>query len=202
MQKNDKWRVKNKKMTAIVIICLIIGIGERTLLGYITNEILKNKGYSENWFWWGFLFGIWAILFAFIKPDLTRTYSDNQVNTFLHDYAEEEYNRRNNVSGEKSQNINDIKIIDNGGWKCSCGRINASYVGTCGCGRLKSEVDKKVKEQEGADSVNACAETTPKLEKENEIKNLEYIVKLKELLDAGVITQEEFEAKKKKLLDI
>lgn len=186
---------------------LAIGVGERALLGYITNEILKNKGYSLNWFWWGFFFGLWAILFALIKPDLTRTYSDNQGNTFLHDYAEEEYNRRNNVSGEKLQNINDIKLMDNGGWKCSCGRINASYVGTCGCGKLKGEAGKKEKEEitnanAGAASVNMSAATTTKTEKENESKNLDYLVKLKELLDAGVLTQEEFDAKKKKLLDI
>lgn len=202
-------------MTAIfVIMCLIIGIGERSLLGYITNEILKNKGYSLNWFWWGFIFGLWAILFALIKPDLTRTYSDNQVTTFLHDYAEEEYNRRINVSGGNSQNLNDIRLMDNGGWKCSCGRINASYVGTCGCGKLKSEAGKKEKEKiantnagvssanAGVASVNMSAATTTKTEKENESKNLDYLVKLKELLDAGVLTQEEFDAKKKKLLDI
>lgn len=34
--------------------------------------------------------------------------------------------------------MTDRKLMDNGGWKCDgCGRINASYVGTCACGRSK-----------------------------------------------------------------
>ncbi|MDE6251644.1 MAG: hypothetical protein K2M78_03265 [Lachnospiraceae bacterium] len=34
--------------------------------------------------------------------------------------------------------MTDRKLMDNGGWKCAgCGRTNASYVGTCACGRGK-----------------------------------------------------------------
>lgn len=35
--------------------------------------------------------------------------------------------------------MTDRKLMDNGGWRCDgCGRINASYVGTCACGRSKN----------------------------------------------------------------
>ena len=32
------------------------------------------------------------------------------------------------------------KIISDGGWKCTCGKTNYSYVSTCSCGRNKREV--------------------------------------------------------------
>lgn len=36
----------------------------------------------------------------------------------------------NNVDSEE-------EYESNGSWKCSCGRINTSYTGTCGCGNNK-----------------------------------------------------------------
>ena len=35
----------------------------------------------------------------------------------------------------------DGKIIAAGGWKCSCGRTNQSYISTCACGKSKLEVE-------------------------------------------------------------
>ena len=29
-------------------------------------------------------------------------------------------------------------VLSEGGWKCTCGRENASYVGTCGCGKKRN----------------------------------------------------------------
>ena len=36
------------------------------------------------------------------------------------------------------------EVANDGGWRCICGKRNASYVGTCGCGRKK---DGKVMEE-------------------------------------------------------
>ena len=33
----------------------------------------------------------------------------------------------------------EAEIMRNGGWNCSCGRVNASYVSTCACGKNKSD---------------------------------------------------------------
>ena len=30
-------------------------------------------------------------------------------------------------------------IIQSGGWKCSCGRVNAQYTSSCACGKAKSD---------------------------------------------------------------
>lgn len=34
----------------------------------------------------------------------------------------------------------DALLLANGGWKCSCGRVNASYVSTCACQRSRNEI--------------------------------------------------------------
>ena len=47
-------------------IILVIGMG--VVWGYATNTIIHNKGYSENWFWWGFFFGLIAVIVAACKP--------------------------------------------------------------------------------------------------------------------------------------
>ena len=40
--------------------------------GYVTNRIIHNKGYDENWFWWGFLFGLFAFVVALTKEDINQ----------------------------------------------------------------------------------------------------------------------------------
>lgn len=36
--------------------------------------------------------------------------------------------------------IRDRNMVDAGGWRCpKCGKVNASYVGTCGCGAQKEK---------------------------------------------------------------
>lgn len=51
------------------IVILIIGIIQGVVFGFATNQIIKNKGYSENWFWWGFFFSFLAVIVAATKPD-------------------------------------------------------------------------------------------------------------------------------------
>ncbi len=51
-----------------VIIYLAFGV----VWGLVVNKIIQNKGYSENWFWWGFFFGIFALIAALIKPDISQ----------------------------------------------------------------------------------------------------------------------------------
>ena len=51
------------------IVILIIGIIQGVIFGFATNQIIKNKGYSENWFWWGFFFSFLAVIVAATKPD-------------------------------------------------------------------------------------------------------------------------------------
>ena len=83
------------------------------------------------------------------------------------------------------------KLLRNGGWKCSCGRVNAAYASSCVCG--KSKYKETVPESEPVQHAEAVAD---------EIENAAAIREYKKLMDDGIITAEEFEAKKKQLLGL
>jgi len=54
----------------IIFIFIILYIIQGCIFGDATHKIIKNKGYNENWFWWGFFFSIIAMLVALSKPEL------------------------------------------------------------------------------------------------------------------------------------
>ena len=87
------------------------------------------------------------------------------------------------------------EIIALGGWRCNnCGKANYSYSYACAsCGHKKDEPAP-------AKQVSLDA---PKVEeKEAQSSPADELRKWKQLLDDGVITQEEFDAKKKQLLGL
>lgn len=145
--------------------------------GLATDAVINNKGYDENWFWWGFFFGLIAFLVAVTKPEINSL--DEQTVRILDEIVRE----------DKKDDI-----LNNGGWECYCGKINSVYTGTCGCGRTKTEVSELRKQEREK-------EQSKLLLKDENIK-LDNLKKLKELLDLGVITQEEFEIKKKQFLEV
>ena len=46
-----------------------IGILVAIIMGCATQQIIKGKGYTENWFWWGFFFGLIAVIVALLKEE-------------------------------------------------------------------------------------------------------------------------------------
>ena len=52
-------------MIAYLIVAIIMGV----VFGYACRKVVNNKGYTEDWFWWGFFFGIIALLVALTKPE-------------------------------------------------------------------------------------------------------------------------------------
>lgn len=90
--------------------------------GIACNRIIRNRGYCENWFWWGFFFSLPAALVALSMP--------------LEEYSEEEETQVSKLLRE----IQEKETLKNGAWKCGdCGQINSSYVGICACGKVKPE---------------------------------------------------------------
>jgi len=145
------------------ILIIIFAIIISCVWGYAVQKIIYNKGYTDDWFWWGFFFGIIALLAALSRPD-----NSNRYTTFVHSKNEE------------------TDMLSRGGWKCNnCNRVLANYVGSCSCGNTRANNVKK--EKEGV--VNSTSVS-------NELR--EY----KSLLDSGIITQEEFDTKKKQLLGL
>ena len=71
-----------------IIMAIIWGI----IWGNITNMILRNKGYNDNWFWWGFFFGFLATIVAstktnqkvleVIKPTLNTNTEANEIREY------------------------------------------------------------------------------------------------------------------------
>ena len=144
------------------------------IVGYIwggaVQKIISDKGYQENWFWWGFFFGLFAWIAAWAKPAVYPPAAASPVSPLPYDR----------------------ELPETGGWICSCGRVNPSYTGTCACGKTKREIEE-------ANLTQAKRRAERQLERE-EIEKLNRVKAYKEFLDAGVITQEEYEAKRKEIL--
>ena len=150
------------------VIALLLIILQGLFWGFITQMIIDNKGRNENWFWWGFFFGLIAVLVALSKSHVVHNYDSYNSGLFV---------------GERDR-VYEKNVIEDGGWKCHfCNRVNPSYTGTCACGRTKT------------DTLNY-----QRINKE-QMDSLDKIKKLKELLDMGALTQEEFDAKKKEFLN-
>lgn len=189
--------------TIVIILSIVIGIFFSCIWGWAVNKILSNKGYQESWFWWGFFFGFLPLLVALTKPDNPykhiNTFTNEQrynghmnsndwrcscgklnasyINTCSCGISKPTYSLRYNAS---SPNQSD--------WKCSCGKVNPSYTARCVCGKTKREIE------------NSNKEKTQEPQNLNEMQKIEALKGLKELLDNGAITIDEYELKKKKFL--
>lgn len=100
--------------------------------GYITRQIIKNKGYKENWYWWGFFFGIPAIMVALIKPEAPIEYAPDRP-------------RRDIQKAATMPGLQDDKEF--AFWNCICGRQNASYTNTCACSRTREEAAEQIRKR-------------------------------------------------------
>lgn len=101
------------------------------------------------------------------------------------------------------------------GWTCECGRVHTAYVTSCICGRSKSDIQQRkaeaAEEAKAAEAAKAAAEAAKAAEeakaaeaakKDTLQDQVQALKSYKELLDAGILTQEEFDAKKKELLSV
>lgn len=169
------------------------------VFGFATKVVIENKGYDDNWFWWGFFFGFIALIVACAKPQNVR-YSGNSTYT---DYSSHSpaYGTPLAAAARESE---EKKILAAGGWKCACGSVNAAYVSTCYCGRNKSDMTatqcKKELEAKKQDEHAKLADTQD--DYADELSKVAAIKEYKKLMDDGIISQEEFDAKKKQLLGL
>ena len=156
------------------------------ICGLICKAIASNRG-MDGGFWWGFFLWIIGIIVVAVRPNdklsyqTSSTYTTNSDTSTLDSFSSRENNREE-------------RILLNGGWKCDkCGNVNHDYTLFCLCGNPKpAPLEPKSKTNTDIES-----------KKENSSVYLaDEIRKLKELADDGIITQEEFEAKKKQLLGL
>ncbi len=176
----------------MILLYIILSLIPSIIWGVVVYKVIENKGYYENWFWWGFFFGIFALIVALTKPTVQYTAEQHEEETKIKKILEEKEKER---------------TIQNGGWECiKCGKVLPHYTGTCGCGNTKSnnemlEEKKRVQEEKKAEEQRKTDEAASKSNNKS-VDAVEEIKRYKELLDSGVITETEFEAKKKQLLGI
>ncbi len=182
------------------IIGYIIGLIIYGLIfGFATKAVIENKGYDDNWFWWGFFFGFIALIVACAKPQNTR-YSGASTYT--------DYSTRSPAYGTPmaaaTRESEEKKVLASGGWKCICGRVNAAYVSTCYCGRNKSDVIAAQcrKEAEAAKQNEQTKLADAQADHADELSKAAAIKEYKKLMDDGIISQDEFDRKKKQLLGL
>lgn len=156
-----------------MIISLIGTLIWGCIFGVATDKIISNKGYNENWFWWGFFFGFIALIVALTKPEVRYEYTPKR----------ESESALFRAAAMDKRNVKSANT-----WICGrCGAENQSYTGTCGCGMSKAENEKNIRKQE---------------KERNELENAQKLKAYKDLLDSGAISQEEFDKKKSELLDM
>ena len=177
-----------------ILIVLVLGL----ICGLICVRVAKNRGMNGG-FWWGFFLGVIGIIVVALRPNDQKQQSSAEA-------VEEE------TEVEIPKKVYRFVCANCGkkstGWYEACPNCGASNT----MERLKTDevvIDEaaaamiEAKKKENAEK-KATAETL----KAQNVRNADSafsvadeITKLKELADSGVITQEQFDAKKKQLLD-
>lgn len=160
------------------IIAIVVEIILMCVCGFISRSLNESKGYYGG-FAWGFWLGIIGILFIVSKPTVAYTPRESSII----------------VKEPNSLPPSAIRPATENSWKCTCGRNNSVNVTSCVCGTSKREAlspKPAAIVQMAPDSASDAFA--------GESKNINILREYKKLLDEGVITQEEFEAKKKAIL--
>lgn len=138
----------------IIFISIILGIVSSCVWGWAVNKVVELKGYSENWFWWGFFFGFLALVVALTKPQCTY---------YPWDTPQWMVPSANTITPYEEN------LLKKGGWKCTCGKVNPSYTGTCSCGGKKDTAKPTVQQiqkettvlEKGGWKCNRCGALNP-----------------------------------------
>jgi hypothetical protein len=157
---------------------IIVGV----IFGLICKHIVKSKGYESGGFWWGFLLTWIGIIVCALKPEAPHSSSRSSSGS--------------SSGGLSYPGLGSASARDDSHWTCKfCGRQNGNMYTTCGkCGRNK--FDKQVAAPAVSQAVTAPVNTPSADNVAAQIKDY------KKLLDEGIISEEEFAAKKKQILGI
>jgi hypothetical protein len=181
---------------AVVLIIVVVCIAIRW-------SYLRDEGYEGLLFWRIFLddIPIWLINRVkerdqgqYYAPSGKKSGSKNAVDmdSFPSYYGCNYDPAAHGITVTPEDDEHDADLLNNGGWRCACGRVHASYVSSCSCGRNKHG-------ELPAEPATVVKNDAPE---DAEVRNARAIREYKGLMDDGIITAEEFEAKKKQLLGI
>ena len=175
---------------------IIGGLVGAVIWGVVTKKINESKGYYGG-FWWGFFLGVIGVIVVAVKPD-NRSYTSQSDSSYGYSgrplFQDSSDDGGSPLFQDSSTVSHNEHLLQNGGWRCaSCGAVNASYITTCVCGVPKKDntrVKERIEQEKAAQKAKSSAADAA-----------DALVKYKELLDSGVISEEEFNAKKASLLE-
>lgn len=149
----------------MAIISLFGAIIWGVIWGKVTQKVVYDRGYKDDWFWYGFFLGIIALILALLKPDIsTKSSGDSELDNLkkIKEYKElldsgvisqEEFDRKKNQlmkpeGGLKTGGgLNYTSLTNNpppannkgGTWTCpDCGKVNPLTQRVCkDCGHEK-----------------------------------------------------------------
>lgn len=182
----------------IVLILIAAVVGLVLLYAYI--RFLFNAGYDEDEVHLHIFFDMPLRLLDRINPNRRYSSDGSSYQRSTPEYLQsDDESYASNCPPEIAALMNarpvDLKhndhLLSDGGWRCSCGRVNARYVTSCGCGRNKDGDTAPVPE------VKLYTE-----QESDELENAAAIREYRKLMDDGIISPEEFESKKKQLLGL
>ena len=192
---------------------ILVGIVNGIIWGCITRAINEGKGYDGG-FAWGFWLGVIGLVVVLCRPRIQDTYTQL---AYADDWSrpipaggwrcvcgKPHYDYETTCGcGRSKRNATFGQSTAEGAWTCSCGRHHGPQEKSCVCGKTKFSARAEQPAIAEAAPVEKPAEKPA--EKPTAIKEEDSIAllqKYKALLDEGVITQEDYDTKKKQLLGL
>ncbi len=200
-----------------IIYVIVGGLIWGLIWGLVTRAIMKGKGHDSTvgWFFCGFFLGLIGVIIAACQTNLN--YINMNRNNYGGGYGSaptppSNYGSRSTVvckscgatnsstsyhcqscGAKLSPAISAQDTGKKGQWKCECGALNYPYETSCHrCGKQKPFMKTE-------STAKPAAAPTPKPAEKSITEQLE---ELKKLVDQGLITEADFEAKKKQILGL
>ena len=211
------------EMTIYIVIFALIWC---ILWGALCASIVSKKGYADStcvlYFFFGFFLTFIAALLAYGKEDLNGQ-SRIMEDSYRYQRSSNTWvcicGTRNNLTDNQCQNCGKSQYSVTGkapanqpqSWRCTCGAMNKEYETSCHrCGKEINEVTWNcscgMRNHKNDVICSKCGKRAPETKKTNNDLTADNVAdelkKYKEMLDEGLITEEEFTAKKKQLLGI
>jgi len=181
-----------------IIISLLISLIVGCIFGAITQSINESKGYDGGFAWGFWLTWVGIIVVACRQP---KYYPPRQSIITPSQSSDSIYSGTFHTSASRAaEQAKNDKIMAGGGWMCSCGKAHPSYETSCTCGKSKyKQITPKSAETPPQENTDQSVQTEESVYTD-EMSKIAAIREYKALMDEGILTPEEFEAKKRQLL--
>ncbi len=81
------------------------------IFGVVTKKVIYNRGYSDNWFWYGFIFGVFALIVAFSKPRINNQSNCENSQDIKHGGVENSYGQSGDTQNNGTINSYEKDVV-------------------------------------------------------------------------------------------